>query len=61
MTRPSKLRYDDILEDIESSTANIMKLAKAASQAEQRNMHPELIETKQMLISTKHARDGSTY
>jgi len=50
LTRPSELRYDDLLKEIESSTRHFDSLAVAASQAEQRDMHLLILEVKQKLI-----------
>lgn len=43
MTKPGGLHDDDILEDMSRVTSNIMAEATAGSQAEQRDMHHELI------------------
>ncbi|KAJ5806407.1 uncharacterized protein N7503_004009 [Penicillium pulvis] len=43
VTKPIGLQYDDILEEISHATSNIMAEATAGSQAEQRDMHNELI------------------
>lgn len=51
ITRPSELRYYDLLEDIRVSTRNIEDLAVTASQVEQRDMHILILELKQMIIS----------
>ena len=42
ITRPSALRYDDLIEDIRSATRSIADLAITSSQAEQRDIHEEL-------------------
>ncbi|CAG8975769.1 hypothetical protein HYALB_00009289, partial [Hymenoscyphus albidus] len=39
ITRPSELRYDDLIEKIQYLSRNIAELAAASSQAELRNMH----------------------
>ena len=51
VTRPKELRYDDLLDDIKTSTASFRNLAITASQAEQRDMHILLLEVKQMMTS----------
>ena len=43
LTKPGGLQYYDILEDMPRITINIMAEATAGSQAEQRDMHHELI------------------
>jgi len=42
--RPAKLRYDDIIQDIESCTKEIDQLSMASARAEQRDIHLELQE-----------------
>ncbi|KAH6623159.1 hypothetical protein F5144DRAFT_595385 [Chaetomium tenue] len=42
VTRPKELRYDDILQDMTAATVHFQRLAVAASQAEQRDIHPQL-------------------
>ncbi|KAI0475740.1 hypothetical protein GGR56DRAFT_433412 [Xylariaceae sp. FL0804] len=51
ITRPKELRYDDLLAEIESSSANFRNLVVTAVQAEQRDMHLLLLEMKQMMIT----------
>ncbi|KAI1489610.1 hypothetical protein F5X96DRAFT_670495 [Biscogniauxia mediterranea] len=48
--RPKEQRYDDLLEDIESSTSYFRNLAVTESQAERRDVHLLLLEMKQMMI-----------
>ena len=42
LVRPAKLRYDDIIQDIEVCTREIDLLSTAGAQAEQRDIHLEL-------------------
>jgi hypothetical protein len=42
--RPAKLRYDDIIQDIEICTKEIDRLSTASARAEQRDIHLELQE-----------------
>lgn len=51
VTRPSELRYDDLLEELQIATQNSTRIAITASQAEQRDMHLTLLEVKQLIIS----------
>lgn len=44
ITKPAALRYDDILRDIQKATRKVAEVAVASSQAEQRDMHEELLE-----------------
>ncbi|KAK3312173.1 hypothetical protein B0H66DRAFT_395086 [Apodospora peruviana] len=50
ITRPTELRYDDLLQEIEASTRQFDSLAMAASHAEQRDIHLLLLDVKQKLI-----------
>lgn len=49
-SRPAELRYDDIIQEIEHSTAEIDHLSTAGARAEQRDMHLELRELSQRQI-----------
>jgi hypothetical protein len=51
VTRPSELRYNDLLEEPDIATQSATSTAIAASQAEQRDMHLTLLEVKQLIIS----------
>ncbi|KAK0644219.1 hypothetical protein B0T16DRAFT_355986 [Cercophora newfieldiana] len=51
VTRPKELRYDDLIDDIKTSTAHFRNLAVTSSQAEQRDMHILLLEMKQMMTT----------
>ena len=44
LTRPVELRYADLIEDIATCTQVVCRLASAAAQAEQRDMHLEMQE-----------------
>ena len=44
LTRPVELRYADLIEDIAACTQVVYRLASAAAQAEQRDMHLEMQE-----------------
>lgn len=48
-TRPTELRYDDVLQDIETATKNFESIAITAAHAEQRDMHLLMLEIKQTL------------
>lgn len=61
ITHPKELRYDDILQDITAATTHFQRLAVAASQAEQRDIHMLLLEMKQMMISKSSPLLTNTY
>ncbi|KAF4545427.1 uncharacterized protein LTHEOB_5260 [Lasiodiplodia theobromae] len=42
VTRPAELRYDDLIDEIDSCSRNVVSLAVSAAQAEQRDMHTKL-------------------
>lgn len=44
LTRPVELRYADLIEDIGACTRTVYRLASAAAQAEQRDIHLEMQE-----------------
>ena len=44
LTRPVELRYADLIEDIGGCTRTVYRLASAAAQAEQRDIHLEMQE-----------------
>jgi type IV secretory pathway VirD2 relaxase len=47
IARPTELRYDDIVQDIENCTMEIDHLSTAGARAEQRDMHLKLQELSQ--------------
>ncbi|KAI9704068.1 MAG: hypothetical protein M1820_005690 [Bogoriella megaspora] len=49
ITRPASLRYNDLITDIKRETQNITKNAAASSQAEQRDMHDEIREIRNLV------------
>jgi hypothetical protein len=54
VTRPTELRYDDLLQDLRLATQSMMGMAVAASQAEQRDIHLTLLEIKQLILCQSH-------
>jgi hypothetical protein len=53
--KPAPLRYNDILDDIHRVTTQIAAHATAGSQAEQRDMHQELVAVKEIVKSGNEA------
>ncbi|KAI9781875.1 MAG: hypothetical protein M1839_005669 [Geoglossum umbratile] len=50
--RPYALRFKDLVEEMENCSRNVDQLAVAAAQAEQRDMHLLLIDTKRIIIAS---------
>ena len=53
LSRPVELRYEDLIEDIETCTKEVENLANAGSQAEQRDMHLEIQNLSKRLQSSE--------
>ena len=52
LTRPSEIRFKDLLEEIAETSRSIDRLASSLAQAEQRDMHQRLIRVEKRIICT---------